>query len=98
MIATKGDLSESEHLIVIGWGGSLRLVMRRLDPSHIQCEEEADPPFPDQCEELEQTMPATASPLFVFGPQGGRGVTRCLPATFLTERKHLETRRISIED
>ncbi|KAL2042513.1 hypothetical protein N7G274_005006 [Stereocaulon virgatum] len=69
----------------VGWGGSLGLVMRRFDPSHIECEEEADPPFPDHCEELEQTMQATVSPLFVFGPQGGRGVTQGLPATFVTE-------------
>ncbi|KAL2054901.1 hypothetical protein ABVK25_004723 [Lepraria finkii] len=70
----------------VGFDGGMGMAMRAFDPSQIQCgEAESNPPFEDNCEELEQKIPAAASPLLIFGPPGGRGVTHSFPATYLTK-------------
>ena len=84
---------------VTGLGGSLGISMRAFDPTRIQCGEVAsNPPFEDDCEELEQTIPAAASPLLIFGPPWGRGGTHSFPATYHTKRKAMNSSQAIIED
>lgn len=86
-IRSKTSLTDNSGMHT-GVGGSLAITMRTYDPSRIQCNETtAEPPYQDECEDLVQTMSASSSPVQVFGPGVGRGVTVALPYTLVAPRK-----------
>lgn len=72
-------------LIKPGAGRDLSLDLRPEIPRNVECLEAAV--FPDHCEALVRSIPASKTPSQVFGPENFPATTYVIPKTWSLPRK-----------
>ncbi|KAL6717430.1 hypothetical protein ACLMJK_005345 [Lecanora helva] len=63
---------------MIGVNGQISLVMGRTTPRNVECLDDVHPYY-DHCNELIASIPASVTPVHVFGPLSRAGVDQLLP-------------------